>query len=553
MRNFTQSLRALALIATVLLASASAFAQTVVFEESFDKFTAGQANGSANSTDVSSKLDEYTYQPGWTGSKVYQAGGSIKLGGSSNALGWIETPVIDMSSNSGDFTLSFEAMGWLNDATEFKIIIGEDTYVVSPIRNTDDYIFETFTVNVKGSENSKIRFEGKQASKARFFLRNLKVTETSEVTTPTLTAPSSVAFGTLEVSEESTKEISISAANLTGDLTVAIAGEGFSTEVSTITKEVAEAGTTVAVNFVGTETKDYTGTLTISGGGVEEKVITLSAEVAKLNAATVAELRTFEADNSTVYTLSGEALITFINGRNKFIEDETAAILLFDYSSNPILPAETHVAGAKVSSIQGKLTYYYGLLEFIPTAAGEVVSTGNAIPEAVVATVAEIAANYGSYEARLVKIEACELEQKTIGTGSNGNATLTQGENEMQLRNQFGQLTDYVTPEGLVDVIGYIGINTNNDGVTNRQIWPRSTADIMVATSNPSVENNYSVYGTQGNIVVNSEVSEVVSVFNITGQLVSSAVVTEGTTMLPLSKGLYIVRVGVSATKVTVE
>jgi len=293
--------------------------------------------------------------------------------------------------------------------------------------------------------------------------------------------------------------------------------------------------------------------LTISGGGVEEKVITLSAEVAKLNAATVAELRTFEADNSTVYTLSGEALITFINGRNKFIEDETAAILLFDYSSNPILPAETHVAGAKVSSIQGKLTYYYGLLEFIPTAAGEVVSTGNAIPEAVVATVAEIAANYGSYEARLVKIEACELEQKTIGTGSNGNATLTQGENEMQLRNQFGQLTDFVTPEGLVDVIGYIGINTNNDGVTNRQIWPRSTADIMVATSNPSVENNYSVYGTQGNIVVNSEVSEVVSVFNITGQLVSSAVVTEGTTMLPLSKGLYIVRVGVSATKVTVE
>ncbi|MGL5895062.1 MAG: T9SS type A sorting domain-containing protein [Bacteroidales bacterium] len=547
MRNFTQSLRALALIATVLLASASAFAQTVVFEESFDKFTAGQANGSANSTDVSSKLDEYTYQPGWTGYKVYQAGGSIKLGTSEK--GWIETPAIELD---GKYSISFEAMAWSNDATEFKIIVGGNTYTVSPLNNTA-YSFDPFSIEIQASSSSTIRFEGKQASKARFFLRNLKVTETSEVTTPTLTAPSSVAFGTLEVSEESTKEVSISAANLTGDLTVAIAGEGFSTEVATITKEVAEAGTTVAVNFVGTETKDYTGTLTISGGGVEEKVITLSAEVAKLTAATIAELRTFEADNSTVYTLSGEALITFINGRNKFIEDETAAILLFDYSSGAILPAETHVAGAKVSSIQGKLTYYYGLLEFIPTAAGEVVSTGNAIPEAVVATVAEIAANYNSYEARLVKIEACELEQKTIGSGAEGNAALTQGEDEMVLRNQFGSLKDYVTPEGLVDVIGYIGINTNNDGVTNRQIWPRSTADIMVATSNPSVENNYSVYGTQGNIVVNSEVSEVVSVFNITGQLVESAVVTEGTTMLPLSKGLYIVRVGASATKVTVE
>ncbi|MGL4994061.1 MAG: DUF6383 domain-containing protein [Bacteroidales bacterium] len=552
MRNFTQSLRAIALIATILFASASAFAQTVVFEESFDKFIAGQANGSAHSTDISERLDEFTYQSGWKGSKVYQAGGSAKMGGSS-ALGYIQTPEIDLSSNSGNFTLTFEAMGWKADATEFKIIIGDDVYTVSPIRNTDDYTFETFSIDVKGSANSTIIFEGKQASKGRFFLRNLKVTETTEVTSPTLTAPSSVAFGTLEVSEELVKEVSISAANLTGDLTVEIAGEGFTTEVTAITKETAEAGTTVAVTFVGAEAKEYTGTLTISGGGIESKVITLSAEVAKLTASSIAELRTFEADNSTVYTLSSEALITFINGRNKFIEDETAAILLFDYSSNPILPTESHVVGAKVKSIQGKLTYYYGLLEFIPTSAGEVVSTENVIPEAIVATVAEIAADYDSYEARLVKIEACELEQKTIGTGAQGNAALTQGEDEMQLRNQFGQLTDFVTPEGLVDVIGYIGINTNSEGVTNRQIWPRSTADIMVATSNPSIENNYSVYGTQGNIVVSSEVSEVVSVFNITGQLVASRVVTEGTTMFPLAKGLYIVRVGTSSTKVTVE
>ncbi|MGL5015272.1 MAG: DUF6383 domain-containing protein [Bacteroidales bacterium] len=547
MRNFTQSLRALALIATVLLASASAFAQTA-WTEGFE---------TAKKTEYAT-ADLQGDMVVWNFDKALaNKNSSDKAIGSNcvrikDANGFIEMK--ESKANGAGTITVYHAMYGTHSGGTWDLYIsqnGGDFNLVESVEGlTAELVAKNFEVNMSG--DIKIKIVKMAGGSVNF--DNIEITDfTGDVEVPTLTAPSSVAFGTLEVSEESTKEVSISAANLTGDLTVTIAGEGFSTEVSTITKEVAEAGTTVAVNFVGTETKDYTGTLTISGGGVEEKVITLSAEVAKLNAATIAELRTFEADNSTVYTLSGEALITFINGRNKFIEDETAAILLFDYSSGAILPAETHVAGAKVSSIQGKLTYYYGLLEFIPTAAGEVVSTGNAIPEAVVATVAEIAANYGSYEARLVKIEACELEQKTIGTGSNGNATLTQGENEMQLRNQFGQLTDFVTPDAPVDVIGYIGINTNNDGVTNRQIWPRSTADIMVATSNPSVENNYSVYGTQGNIVVNSEVSEVVSVFNITGQLVSSAVVTEGTTMLPLSKGLYIVRVGVSATKVTVE
>ncbi|MBP5788511.1 MAG: fibronectin type III domain-containing protein, partial [Kiritimatiellae bacterium] len=77
-------------------AKAAAKADDALLSENFDAF-------SGTSADRSSNLDEYLTGSGWTGSKVFENGGSAKLG-SGNYNGWIATPELDLSSGG---TVSF--------------------------------------------------------------------------------------------------------------------------------------------------------------------------------------------------------------------------------------------------------------------------------------------------------------------------------------------------------------------------------------------------------------------------------------------------------------
>lgn len=114
--------------------------------ENFNLFSAGTANSGANSTDVSASLNTYTQTTGWTGSKVYQAGGTAKMG-SSSALGYIVTPQIDLSNNSGNFNLSFNAVAWSGDATELKIYLNDVlVYTVTGLNNDANYTFSPFSI-----------------------------------------------------------------------------------------------------------------------------------------------------------------------------------------------------------------------------------------------------------------------------------------------------------------------------------------------------------------------------------------------------------------------
>ena len=121
MKIFTQTLKIFTLATALFGMSAGVMGQTVVLSENFDKFIQGEANSAAHSTDVSGSLDTYTQTTGWSGSRVYQAGGAIKIGASKTPLGYIQTPEINLSGNNGDFTIEFKAMAWEGDATEINI------------------------------------------------------------------------------------------------------------------------------------------------------------------------------------------------------------------------------------------------------------------------------------------------------------------------------------------------------------------------------------------------------------------------------------------------
>ena len=107
-------------------------AATLLLLESFNKFTA------ASSTDISSSLNSWMENPGWTGSKLYREAGGIRLG-SSSAMGVLTSPAIDLSDCEGKVTVKVTASPYKTDKNpNLKITCGSssETIVVSEA-NTD--------------------------------------------------------------------------------------------------------------------------------------------------------------------------------------------------------------------------------------------------------------------------------------------------------------------------------------------------------------------------------------------------------------------------------
>lgn len=165
-----------------------------VLSEDFAKFTAGQPNASPDGTDKSATLDALTQTAGWTGLKIYQAGGSVKVG-TSSVLGYIVTPAINLSANGGQFNLSFKAMAWSGDASTLKIYVNDVlANTLTGLNNDATYTFKPFSVDLTGGNSTtKIKFEGTQAAKGRFFLDDLVISQGGAVVeTPIAGSPFNV-------------------------------------------------------------------------------------------------------------------------------------------------------------------------------------------------------------------------------------------------------------------------------------------------------------------------------------------------------------------------
>ena len=158
-------------------------AQDIIFKEDFSKMTGTNWNPSP---DISSKLDEYTSEPGWIGIKVYNGIQCVKLGATSSQ-GSLTTPSIDLSDPSSTYTLSFNACAWKNDSKSIEVVLDDqDPILVENLPNTDDYetnlLQSSFSlVLTGGTASSRITFQGVKASKARFFLDNIVITKTKGV------------------------------------------------------------------------------------------------------------------------------------------------------------------------------------------------------------------------------------------------------------------------------------------------------------------------------------------------------------------------------------
>lgn len=143
-----------------------------VLSESFVGFTAGTTS-TPDGADKGSALDGLMQVNGWTGAKVYQAGGATKLG-TSSVLGSLVTPSVNLS---GSFNVSFKAMAWSGDSTKVKIYLNDVLVkTVSGLTNDANYTLTPFSVDLTGGTvGSKIKFEGNQAAKGRLFLDDIVI------------------------------------------------------------------------------------------------------------------------------------------------------------------------------------------------------------------------------------------------------------------------------------------------------------------------------------------------------------------------------------------
>ncbi|MBQ9556655.1 MAG: C10 family peptidase [Muribaculaceae bacterium] len=103
--------------------------------EAFDK----TEYSGISTSDCSSKLDEITTVPGWTGSKLYRSNNDLVLG-TAKSKGWIQTPGLDMYGNNGLVTVKVVAKGSSSDTTTpFKINCGDNDTTITLTGEAAEY------------------------------------------------------------------------------------------------------------------------------------------------------------------------------------------------------------------------------------------------------------------------------------------------------------------------------------------------------------------------------------------------------------------------------
>lgn len=204
--------------------------------------------------------------------------------------------------------------------------------------------------------------------------------------------------------------------------------------------------------------------------------------VTPTDVADIAALRASAADNTTVYRLTGEAVVSFVQTfRNqRFIQDATAGIVIDDFNNKL---AKALVAGDKISNVIGTLTTNQGNLQFTPVTAGnDPISSGNTI-EPVVITVTDLNTKFENYESQLVKL----VDLKFSSTGNFANGTVYNftdaGSVVGGLRTTFYDV-DYITtaiPETSVTIVGIL--NSRTSSPAGNYITPRNLADFQSAVA----------------------------------------------------------------------
>ncbi len=287
--------------------------------------------------------------------------------------------------------------------------------------------------------------------------------------------------------------------------------------------------------------------------------ITFTTQVAGVPCATIAELRSKTADNSTIYQLTGEAFLTFkqtYKGQ-KWIQDATGAIMIYDGATTPVISTVYNI-GDGITGIKGKLDRYYGLLEFVPVAdPGAATSTGHVtVPTEVTAADLAAADTNTMYvnQSKLIKLVGVSFTDANgaLKFSTNKKFRMTQGATTDSLfftnffdANYVVTATASIIPSGLGNVTGICILSKGNYYIT-----ARDKADISLLNGINEIEaNTIGIYPNpnNGRFTVNVEKfnNGEIRIYSIVGSLILSQSINKANNEFDLSsngKGLYFVQ-----------
>jgi hypothetical protein len=314
---------------------------------------------------------------------------------------------------------------------------------------------------------------------------------------------------------------------------------------STLYTSPINVSTQTTINAIGIKTG-------LTNSTVSTATYTIVTPVACAN---IAELLTKTADNSTVYGLTNEAVLTYKQAykNQKWIQDATAAINIYDVDGKI---TTNYNIGDGIIGLAGKLTNYHGLLEFVPIQdAGAAHSTGNVITPTVVNLSDLLAADtltLYAHQSKLIKLENISF------TDANGTTKFAVGKKYKMTQNATSDTTFFcnfydanyaatatamVIPTGTGEVVGIAVLDRGNYYIT-----ARDNIDISLINAVPKFEENrINVYPnpSKNNVYVSLDGTYDVTVMSILGQRVYSQNNASGTIKIDcssLGKGIFFVQ-----------
>lgn len=176
-----------------------------------------------------------------------------------------------------------------------------------------------------------------------------------------------------------------------------------------------------------------------------------------------------------VVKLSSEAVISFISGKNYYIQDAGAGLLIYD-SGLKLTTVYAQYDG--MTGLTGTLADYNGVLEIIPIAdAGAATSTGNTLTPLEVNAVS-LNSDINTYESRLVKILGMTFADAGGVFAKGSNYNISDGTTTTIFRAAF---TSDITGATIPNMADIVGLAMEYKGAA--QIASRSLADLTIYSS----------------------------------------------------------------------
>ena len=295
----------------------------------------------------------------------------------------------------------------------------------------------------------------------------IELPETNPTSTSRVVIDSLVAFGIPGIAPSTVATPVISPNN------------GFYYEPQTVSITCSDADAVIRYTTDGTEPTEnstlYSQPFTVSA------TTTISAKAWKANMtpsftatatisfpAQVANIAAFKAAASNdPQQIMSDVTFVFRSGRYMFVEDNTAAMLIYD-NSTPVITTTYNEGDVIEAGIFGRYTTYQGMVEMVPTHnANEATGTPVTVTPAN-ATIIDIKAQYTDvYESKLVHLSDVEFISAT---------QFVQNGDTMAIYNRFNTVNTEITAGDMADVTGFVSYSTNY----GYQIYPRGDEDIDI-------------------------------------------------------------------------